>query len=107
MTEFDDREHTFEKKFALEQDLVFMGRARGTRQLGEWAAGRLGLVGEAAARYVTSLRALDVANGAGSAIVDKIVHDLADRGVKASADEVRALWDEARQRAIVDIAEGR
>ena len=43
MTTFDERERALEKKFALEQDRVFLARAHATKVIGEWAAKRLGL----------------------------------------------------------------
>jgi len=107
MTTFDERERAFETKFALEQERVFLGRARGTRALGEWAALQLGLAGEVALNYVHELRRLDVADRTGSALVEKIVHDFDGHGVRTSAEAIRARWDEARLQAIVDLGSGR
>jgi len=43
MTTFDDRERSFEKKFAMDQELKFKAEARRNRLLGQWAAAKLGL----------------------------------------------------------------
>ena len=42
MTTFDDREDTFEKKFALDEELQFKATARRNKLLGLWAAEKLG-----------------------------------------------------------------
>ena len=45
MTTFDDRERSYEKKFAMDQELKFKAEARRNRLLGQWAAAKLGLSG--------------------------------------------------------------
>ena len=42
MTTFDDRERSYEAKFARDADLQFKAEARRNRLLGEWAAEVLG-----------------------------------------------------------------
>ena len=42
MTTFDEREKSFEKKFALDEELKFKSEQRRNKLLGEWAAGKLG-----------------------------------------------------------------
>ena len=50
MTTFDDREKSFEKKFALDEELKFKSEQRRNKLLGEWAAAKLGLPGPARRR---------------------------------------------------------
>ncbi len=45
MTTFDDREKSYEKKFALDEELKFRSEQRRNKLIGEWAAGKLGLSG--------------------------------------------------------------
>ena len=52
MTTFDEREKSFEKKFAMDQDLKFKAEARRNKLLGEWVAAKLGLSGAAVEDYV-------------------------------------------------------
>ena len=47
MTTFDERQKSFEKKFALDEELKFRSEQRRNRLLGEWAAGKLGMTGPA------------------------------------------------------------
>ena len=48
MTTFDEREKDFEARFKHDQELQFKVTARRNRLLGLWAAGLMGLGGEAA-----------------------------------------------------------
>ena len=48
MTTFDDRERSYEAKFARDAELNFKAEARRNRLLGEWAAGVLGKTGDEA-----------------------------------------------------------
>ena len=47
MTTFDEREKSYEKKFAMDQELRFKAEARRNKLLGEWAGAKLGLIGPA------------------------------------------------------------
>jgi len=55
MTTFDKREEGFEKKFALDEEQKFKAEARRNRLLGLWAAGKLGLSGDAASAYAKEI----------------------------------------------------
>jgi hypothetical protein len=91
MTTFDDREHAFEAKFARDADMQFRAEARRDRLLGLWAAGLLGISGEAASEYARSVVATDMEKPGSEDVVAKVAADLAG---KASADEVRAKLSE-------------
>jgi hypothetical protein len=60
MTTFDERQKSFEKKFAMDEELKFRSEQRRNRLLGEWAAGKLGLSGSAVDDYVKALRRADL-----------------------------------------------
>ena len=51
MTTFDKREEGFEKKFALDEEQKFKAEARRNKLLGNWAAEKLGMTGDAATAY--------------------------------------------------------
>ena len=55
MTTFDKRQEGFEKKFAMDEELQFKAAARRNKLLGQWAAEKLGLAGDAAAEYAKSV----------------------------------------------------
>ena len=52
MNKFEDREKTFEKKFANDQEVQFKVNARRNKYLGEWAALKLGKSGEEVETYI-------------------------------------------------------
>jgi hypothetical protein len=88
MTTFDERERSFEKKFALDQERKFKAAARRTTLFGEWAAERLGLSGAAVGDYVKALHKADVSGKGGDAVLKQVLRDLTDKGVDVSADEL-------------------
>ncbi|SFO15797.1 hypothetical protein SAMN05216330_10220 [Bradyrhizobium sp. Ghvi] len=81
MTTFDKREQGFEAKFAHEEELMFKAAARSNKLLGLWAAGELGLVGDAAAAYATALVTDNLANQTMDEILSKVSGDLAAKGI--------------------------
>ena len=64
MTTFDEREKSFEKKFAMDEELKFKAEQRRNKLLGEWAAAKLGLTGPAVEDYVKAVRKADLARRA-------------------------------------------
>ena len=70
MTTFDKREQGFEAKFAHDEEFMFKATARSNKLLGLWAAGQLGLSGDAAASYATAL----VTDNLESQSIDDVVY---------------------------------
>lgn len=91
MTTFDERERSFEKKFALDQERKFKVAARRTTLFGQWAAARLGLSGAAAEDYVKALHRADVSGKGGDAVLTRVLQDLTDKGVAVGADELNEV----------------
>ena len=60
MTTFDKREEVFENKFAHDEELRFKAHARRNKLVGLWAAGKLGLAGEAAEAYAKAVVTADL-----------------------------------------------
>lgn len=104
MTAFDKREEAFEKKFAHDEELKFRSKARRDHLLGLWAAGKLGLAGQAAENYSKELVLADVE---ARDIVDKIRKDFAANGVRQSEAQIRRTMTELMTRAIAEIKAGR
>ena len=80
MTTFNDREKSFEKKFAMDEELKFKAESRRNRLLGQWAAGKLGLSGTAVDDYVKAVRKADLAQKGDDDVFQKIKKDLARQG---------------------------
>jgi hypothetical protein len=94
MTTFDDREKSFEKKFAMDEELKFKSEQRRNKLLGEWAAGRLGITGAGVDDYVRALRRADLATKGDEDVFQKLRKDFDDKGVAVSdADLRRAMAD--------------
>ncbi len=90
MTTFDEREAGFEAKFTHDADVEFRVVARANRLLGAWAAGKLGLTPDAAEDYARAVVHAEFEKAGHAAVLDKVMADLAVRGLGVSADDVRA-----------------
>jgi hypothetical protein len=89
MTTFDERERSFEKKFAMDQDLKFKAEARRNKLLGEWAGGKLGLVGPALEDYIKAVRKADLAEKGDEDVFRKLRADFDAKSVAVSDAEIR------------------
>ena len=106
MTTFDKREEGFEKKFALDEDLKFKAEARRNKLLGLWAAEKLGLSGDAATAYSKEVVAAAFEEAGEQDVQNKVVKDLAAKGVATTAPEVRAKMDELMAAAVAQVKAG-
>ena len=107
MTTFDKREEAFEKKFAIDEELKFKADARRNRLLGLWAAGKLGLSGEAATTYARETVAAAFAEGGETAIIRKLTRDFTTKGLAVTAEEIRAHMGEYLAQAIAQVKAGK
>jgi hypothetical protein len=89
MAIFEDREKAAERQYVQETELAFKIRAHRNRLLGLWAAGRMGLTGDAASRYAMSLVEAAVGEHDDQVIIKRICDDLVVSGVPAIEQEVR------------------
>jgi hypothetical protein len=89
MTTFDEREKSFERKFALDQELRFRAESRRNKMLGEWAGGKLGLSGQELDDYVKAVRRADLAEKGDEDVFRKVRKDFDDKGVKVTDSELR------------------
>jgi hypothetical protein len=94
MTTFNDREKSFEKKFAMDEELKFKAESRRNRLLGQWAAGKLGLSGTAVDDYVKAVRKADLAQKGDDDVFQKVKKDLQDKGVGVPDSELRKAMDD-------------
>jgi hypothetical protein len=105
MTTFDRREETFERKFALDEELKFKAEARRNRLLGLWAASELGMSGDAASAYAKEIVTADFEE-AGDGVFRKVKGDLDARGITFTETELRARMNELMAQAIVQVNAG-
>jgi hypothetical protein len=89
MTTFDDRERSFEKKFALDQEFRFRAAARRNKLLAEWAAAKMGLQGSAVTDYVKAVVHADLLAKDDATVFHKVRKDFNDKGIGVSDGELR------------------
>jgi hypothetical protein len=100
MTSFDNREKSFEKKFALDEELRFKATARRNRMLGAWAAENLGLKGAEAEAYAREVVLADVE---GTGVFAKLRKDFDAKGVAQSDHQIRRQMNALLEQAIAQI----
>jgi hypothetical protein len=103
MTTFDDRERSFEKKFAMDQELKFKAEARRNRLLGQWAAAKLGLSGSDVEDYVKAVRKADLVEKGDQDVKRKIRQDFEAKGVNVSEAELSRMMGEFLAPAVSSI----
>jgi hypothetical protein len=89
MTGFNDREKSFEKKFAMDEELKFRAEARRNKLLAQWVAEKLGLSGAAVDDYVKAVRKADLAEKGDEDVLRKVKKDLDDKGVSVPDGDLR------------------
>jgi hypothetical protein len=91
MSTFDDRENAFENKFAHDAEMQFRAEARCNKLLGLWAAGLMGLEGDAAADYAKEVVKSDFEEAGHEDVYRKVSGDLGDKADEAT---IRAKMQE-------------
>jgi hypothetical protein len=91
MSKFDERQRSFESKFAHDEDLKFKATARRNKLLGLWAAELLGKTGEDAEAYAKEVVRADFEEAGHEDVVRKLRADLGD---KVDEQTIRAKLDE-------------
>src|SRR5687768_15888083 len=91
---FEKRQKGFEAKWAHDEELRFKVFARRNKVLGLWAAGELGLTGDAAEAYAKTVVAADFERAGDEDVLEKIHADFAAKGVAISNHMLRVKMDE-------------
>lgn len=89
MTTFDDRNKQFENKFAHDEELNFKANARRNKLLGLWAAAKMGIAGVDAEQYAQEVALADFERAGDDDVLQKVLKDLNNRDIPATASEVR------------------
>ena len=104
MTTFDKREQAFETQFVHDEEVRFKAMARSNKLLGNWAAAKLGLTGEAATAYANALVAAELDHKSGEDTLHKVLRDLAAYGI--SETEIASKMEEFLRAALEQIKGG-
>ena len=104
MSSFDDREKSFEKKFAYDEELQFKIGARRNKYLGQWVSQILGYDQEKEKEYIHSVIKADFAEPGDEDVFRKIKFDLNKAGLENIDDEIRNKMNETMDRAKKDFS---
>ena len=100
MSSFDEREKSFEKKFAKDEELQFKIAAKRNKYLGQWASKKLGYNPEQEKEYIQSVIKADFQEAGDEDVFRKIKADLKDKNV--SDEDIRKKMDELSEKAKSD-----
>ena len=100
MSTFNEREKSFEKKFAHDEELQFKVSARKNKYLGQWASQILGYDQEKEKEYIQSVIKSDFEEAGDEDVFRKLKADLKDQGV--SDEEIRNKMKELDEKAKSD-----
>ena len=97
MNTFVEREKSFEKKFAHDEELQFKVSARRNKYLGQWASQILGSDSDQEKEYIQSVIKADFAEAGDEDVFRKVKADLKNHNI--SDEEVRKKMDELNEKA--------
>ena len=100
MSSFDEREKSFEKKFAHDEELQFKVSARRNKYIGEWASNILGYNSDQEKEYIQSVIKADFAEAGDEDVFRKVKEDLKDHNI--SDEDIRKKMDELNEKAKSD-----
>tara|TARA_B100001996_G_C18539269_1_gene546267 strand:- start:246 stop:554 length:309 start_codon:yes stop_codon:yes gene_type:complete len=100
MNKFDDREKSFEKKFAHDEELKFKVSARRNKYIGEWVSKELGYNSDQEKEYIQSVIKADFEEAGDEDVFRKIKKDLENKSI--SEEEIRKKMNELNEKAKSD-----
>lgn len=103
MTTFDEREKAYEAQLAHDEDLRFRAYVRRNKNLGLWAAERLGKSDEAAEAYAAMLIQTHLDGDGDEGVFAKLRADFAAAGLPDSDHQIRREMAELLAQATREI----
>ena len=100
MSSFDEREKSFEKKFAHDEELQFKISARRNKYIGQWASQFFGYNSDQEKEYIQSIIKADFEEAGDEDVFRKLKLDLKDHNIKD--EEIRNKMDELNEKAKSD-----
>ena len=101
MNKFDEREKSFEKKFAKDEELQFKIAAKRNKYLGQWVSQIFGYDLEQEKEYIQSVIKADFQEAGDEDVFRKIKTDLKDKNF--SDEEIRKKMGELNEKAKSEI----
>ena len=102
MSKFEEREKSFEKKFAKDQELQFKVAARSNKYLAEWVSSKLKKNEEDKKNYIQEIIKADMEEAGNEDVFRKVKKDFALASVSIEDSEIRQQMEKALSRAKED-----
>ena len=102
MTKFDEREKSFEKKFAKDQELQFKVGARSHIYLAAWVSSKLGKNDGEKQNYIQELIKADMEEAGNEDVFRKVKKDFENSAISVDDSEIRNQMSLALERARED-----
>ena len=102
MSKFDEREKSFEKKYARDEELKFKVEARGNKYLGEWASSKLEKNEVETRNYIQEIIKADMEEAGQEDVFRKIKKDFQAASISVEESEIRDEMEKALSRAKED-----
>ena len=102
MNKFDEREKSFEKKFAKDEELQFKLAARSNKYLGEWVSSELGKNEEEKKNYIQEIIKADMEEAGSEDVFRKVRKDFKIASTSIEDSEIRDQMEKALSRAKED-----
>ena len=95
MSKFDEREKSFEKKYASDEELNFKIAARSNKYLGEWAGSKLGKNEVETRNYIQEIIKADMEEAGQEDVFRKIKKDFQTASISVEESEIRDEMEKA------------
>ena len=102
MNKFNEREKSFEKKFAKDEELQFKLAARSNKYLGEWVSSELGKNEEEKKNYIQEIIKADMEEAGSEDVFRKVRKDFKIASTSIEDSEIRVQMEKALSRAKED-----
>jgi len=102
MSKFDEREKSFEKKYASDEELKFKIAARSNKYLGEWAGSKLEKNEVETRNYIQEIIKADMEEAGQEDVFRKIKKDFQTASISIEDAEIRDQMKRALLRAKED-----
>jgi len=102
MNKFNEREKSFEKKFARDEELKFRIIAKSNKYLGEWVSSKLGKSEEEKKKYIQEIIKVDMQKAGNEDVLKKIVEDFEAVSISIDKLEIKDQMEKTLSRAKED-----
>ena len=102
MSKFDEREKSFEKKYARDEELKFKVEARSNKYLGEWVSSKLEKNEVETRNYIQEIIKADMEEAGQEDVFRKIKKDFQTASISVEESKIRDEMEKALSRAKED-----